>query len=101
MVQNSFLIKKSKMTVILSFIIGILFLFLCACNSKVNEENYNKIQTGMTYNEVINILGDDYEVGSDANVGGYTSSCYIWENGGYTITVIFLNGKVYSKAQAK
>ena len=54
----------------------------------------------MSYNEVIEILGDDYEISSDASYGGYNSSCYAWENNGYVITIIFMNGKVFSKAQA-
>lgn len=94
-------LKKKKRVLILSFIMAVL-LFIGGCDSvQVNEENYNKIQKGMSFNEVVEILGEDYEVSSSASYGDYNSNCYVWQGfGGANITIIFLNGKVFSKAQA-
>ena len=77
-------------------------LFLSGCGGmRVSKANYEKIHNGMSFNEVVKILGDDYELSSDAGYGGYNSSCYVWERlDGANITIIFLNGEVFSKAQA-
>ncbi len=95
-------LEKQKVTkvLVITFLI-IVLLFVNGCNFNVTRENYNKIHTGMSFNEVVEILGNNYEVSSDAGYGGYTAQCYIWEGlGGANITIIFLNGKVYSKGQA-
>ena len=91
--------KHRHLIIILSIFLAIL-LFFSACNFKVTKANYEKIHNGMTYEEVIDILGDDYEVSSSAGFGGSSASCYIWENGDRCITIIFVNGRVYSKAQS-
>ena len=92
--------KKAKL-IILSFIITVVLLLSGCGGARVTKENYDKIHNGMSFNEVVAILGDDYDVSSNAEYGGYNSGCYIWEGfGGANITIIFLNGKVFSKGQA-
>jgi len=93
--------RKKKNFLLIIFLMLVL-LFVCGCSvGRITEENYNKIHDGMSFNEVVEILGDDYDISSNAGYGEYSSSCYVWEGlGGANITIIFLNGKVFSKAQA-
>lgn len=95
------LTKRKKFLVIVTTFLLAIILFVSACGiGRVTKSNYDKIQTGMSFSEVVEILGDDYEASSDASFGGYSSSCYIWEGSfGANITIIFLNNKVYTKAQ--
>lgn len=94
--------KTKKIKLLILSCIMIVLLFLSGCGSmRVTKANYDKIHNGMSFNEVVQILGDDYEISSSSGLGGYNSSCYIWEGfGGANITIIFLNGEVFSKAQA-
>ncbi|MBQ8291877.1 MAG: DUF3862 domain-containing protein [Clostridia bacterium] len=92
--------KRRKLFILSCLMMVVLFLSGCG-GARVTKTNYDKIYNGMSFNEVVQILGDDYEVSSSAGFGGYNSSCYIWEGfGGANITIIFLNGEVFSKAQA-
>ncbi len=92
--------KKRAMKIILLFAV-LAVLFFCGCNlTRVTKANYAKIHTGMSRESVIELLGTNYEVSSDASYGGHSSSIYVWESMGYSISVVFLNGEVLSKAQA-
>lgn len=70
---------------------------LLGCGSKVSQENFAKIQSGMTESEVTAILGPPTESNSIGfgPVGGTTST---WKDNGRTITIQFVNGKVIAKA---
>ena len=80
--------------------VGAMFLLyatlLLGCGSKVTQENFDKIQSGMTQAEVTAILGNPTESSSMAfgPVGGTTST---WKAGGRTITIQFVNSKVLAK----
>ena len=69
---------------------------LLGCGSKVTQENYAKVQSGMTQAEVKAILGEPTESSSIAfgSVGGTTAT---WKGGGGTITIQFMNDKVIAK----
>ena len=71
-------------------------LLLAAC-SRVNSDNYGKIQNGMTRDEVYAILGHPDSVGG-GGIGPLEMSAETWKGGGHTITVTFGNGKVVIKA---
>jgi len=72
-------------------------ILLLGCGSKVSQENFNKIQTGMTQAEVTSILGNPTESSSIAfgPIGGTTST---WKENSGTITIQFVNDKVIAKA---
>jgi uncharacterized lipoprotein YajG len=107
MLPNSVLRRLGK--------IGVLFacLLLAGCNkSKVTQENYDKITTGMTLEEVEAILGPGSQVGDgqgvanqfgvDVSGGNMRPSSlvqYIWESGGKSITVAFRQEKVAGKSK--
>jgi hypothetical protein len=57
--------------------------------SKINKENYDKIEVGMTYDEVTSILGAPDET---KDVIG-TRSC-VWGKASETISIKFVGDKV-------
>ena len=71
-------------------------LLLAAC-SKVTQENFAKIQDGMTEQEVTTILGNPTEStsGSLLGISGTSSK---WTSGDAVIAVSFVNGKVAMKS---
>lgn len=69
-----------------------LLLLLAAC-SKVTQENYSKIQEGMTEQEVQAILGSPTE-SSTKTVLGISGTASRWVSGDAAITIRFVNGKV-------
>lgn len=77
----------------------LLVLLLAAC-SKVTEENFARIQDGMTEDEVSAILGKPSEATSVA-VLGVSGTTARWEGNGALITVRFVNGKVALKNYEK
>jgi hypothetical protein len=77
-------------------------LLLAGCGSKVTQENYEKIQTGMTEQEVTEILGAGVNDASGAfSVGDLAASGAVtrWGTDDKHIKVTFANGKVVAKAQ--
>jgi uncharacterized protein YcfL len=71
-------------------------LLVVAC-SKVNQENFLKVQEGMSEEEVISLLGRPTESNS-VNVLGVSGTASRWVAGDTVITVRFVNGKVAFKS---
>ena len=69
---------------------------IAAC-SKVTQENFLKIQDGMSEEEVIALLGRPSESNS-VNVLGVSGTSSRWASGDAVITVRFVNGKVALKS---
>jgi len=67
-------------------------LLLAAC-SKVTQENFAKVQDGMTEQEVAAILGNPTE-SSSSSVLGITGTSSKWMGSEALITIRFVNGKV-------
>ncbi len=82
----------------------LILVFLLAACSKVSEENYRKVEEGMTEEQVVAILGKPTE-SSSVSVLGIGGTVSRWESGDAVITVRFVNGKVglksYDKPAAK
>jgi hypothetical protein len=78
-------------------IISILFLLslLIAC-SRITEENYDRIESGMEETAVIKILGEPDE-SSSMGIGSLTGKSSVWDNGKTRISIQFFNGKVKLK----
>lgn len=71
---------------------------------KITLEKFNKIQTGMTYEEVVEIIGEEGTVNSESNITNdekYHTIFYSWKaaDGIANANVTFQGGKVVSKAQ--
>jgi hypothetical protein len=69
----------------------------------VTMANYNRLQMGMTYAQVVKILGKEGEELSSNEVGGYKIEMYKWDGDGggpgARLDAFFKNGKLDSKFQ--
>jgi hypothetical protein len=72
---------------------------LAAC-SKVTQENYAKIQDGMSEQEVIALLGPASETGG-VSLLGLSGGSSTWVAKDAVITIQFVNGKVIGKSIRK
>jgi len=73
-----------------------LALALAGCGSKINEENFARIEDGMTEQQVIDLLGTPTETSSMGALG-MSGAAAVWTDGGARISVQFVNGKVRLK----
>lgn len=92
--------KSKKLVKIILLVLVVSTFLLSACGTKINRENYEKITTGMTLGEVVNILGDDYEESAGASFLGMSGSYYIWDSNGKSITIICVNEIVVFKTES-
>lgn len=69
--------------------------------AKATIDKYNQVETGMTYDEVVAIMGGDGELSSDTEIAGVSSKLYMWdgENIASNCSITFSDGKVSSKSQ--
>lgn len=69
----------------------------------ITAEKFNAIASGMTYDEVVNIVGSDGELSSQVDIGDdeYKTEIYVWYGAvtGSNANVTFQGGKVVAKAQ--
>ena len=78
------------------FLISLLLVIgLVAC-SKVNQENFDQIETDMTRAQVHEILGKPDEVNS-SSIGALSFSSETWLGRDHTISIQYANGKVKLK----
>jgi hypothetical protein len=74
-----------------------------AATWKMTMAKYNALQTGMTYQEAVKIIGKEGEEQSRNDIAGITTVMYQWQNtsladlGG--ANAMFQNGKLIQKAQ--
>ena len=67
--------------------------FLLAACSRVTQENFAKIQDGMSEQEVTAILGSPTE-SSSGSILGISGTSSKWAGGDAAISISFVNGKV-------
>ena len=70
-------------------------------NVKATLEKFNQIQTGMTYQEVVEIMGEEGTLSTESSYGDQTVQIYYWyaKNGISNATISFTNGVVSAKSQ--
>lgn len=74
-------------------------------DTKITLEEFNSIETGMTYEQVVEIIGGEGTVLSESDITGnpqYKTTIYTWDGSGTlgaNANVTFQGGKVVSKAQ--
>lgn len=71
-------------------------LFLTACGSKLNQENFDQIENGMPKEKVVALLGEPTET-SSLQLGGLSGTSAVWDDGKTRITIQFINDKVKVK----
>lgn len=76
-----------------------LFVVLIAC-TKVTQENYTKLQVGMSMQQVIAILGEPTDSKS-ADIMGVSVTSADWKSQGVEIDIQFLNDQVEIKSFSK
>lgn len=69
--------------------------------SRVTMANFNRIQTGMTYDEVVAILGPPTEQNSQVEIAGQRSAMFTWKADNWlgNMNITFSNGTVMAKGQ--
>ena len=77
-------------------LVALVLVLLAAC-SKVTQENFSKVQDGMSEQEVLGLLGKPTE-SSSINVLGVSGTSSRWVSGDAAITIRFVNGKVALKS---
>lgn len=77
-----------------------LALLLVSCSSKINQENFDKIQVGMSEQEVAQILGPPTDTAS-VSIGDLSGSSSTWKAKHARIDIQFLNGQVKIKNFSK
>jgi len=77
------------------FALGIV-LAVAAC-SRVTQENFAKVENGMTEQEVGSILGSPTE-STSREVLGISGTTSVWRSGDAEITIRFVGGKVALKS---
>lgn len=69
---------------------------------KISKEEFDALETGMTYEEVVSIIGGEGELSSQVDVAGYETKMYMWEGEGSigaNANAMFQNNSLTSKAQ--
>jgi hypothetical protein len=74
----------------------LLAVLLVGCGSKITQENFDKVQVGMSQDQVKAILGEPTE-SSSMSFGPLSRGAWVWKKNGTTITIQFANGKVLAK----
>ena len=82
---------------LLALVAALLLALTIAACSKVNQENFLKVQEGMSEQEVMSLLGRPTESNS-VNVLGVSGTASRWVAGDTVITVRFVNSKVAFKS---
>ncbi len=92
--------KNSVSNISKPVLITAIFFVLISCSFRLNQDNFDKIRTGMTQEEVKEILGSPTE-SSSITIGGISGTSSKWTGDGVIITIQFLNGKVQAKQFSK
>jgi len=87
-----------------ALVVALLFLVIPSdkSNNYLTMENFNRIETGMSYNQVVEIFdGNQGELQSSSSYEDITMSIYIWtnESGSRIVSIMFENGAVTTKSQ--
>lgn len=82
--------------IVKGLMLSLVFASLLAC-SKISQENFNKVQVGMTYDEVTSILGKPTDSQS-LTILKMAATSATWRDSGKTISIQFLDNKVKVKS---
>jgi hypothetical protein len=94
--MEAIIVSSMKPKTVLPAVAFAALLLLAAC-SKVNQENFSKVQQGMTEHEVIAILGSPTE-STSRDVLGISGTASRWVSDDAVISIRFVNGQVALKS---
>lgn len=83
-----------------AFLLASLAVPAVACTATKAE--FDKIQTGMSYAQVVQIIGCGGELLSESEIAGYVTVMLMWQGKGTfgaNMNAMFQNGKLVMKAQ--
>lgn len=96
-------------TIFIFMVLGVFSLRMSGAGAKPEETismaEFNAIQTGMTYDQVVKIIGTDGELSSSVDMfdeSEYKTELYVWKGNGVVgsnANVTFQGGKVVAKSQ--
>lgn len=67
----------------------------------VSMEKYNRVQSGMSYSDVVGIMGSSGQEVSSSDMMGITTKMYVWQNpSGSNMNAMFQNDRLINEAQA-
>ena len=69
---------------------------------EISKAEFDSIETGMTYEEVVTIIGGEGELSSQVEIAGIDTKMYMWQGEGSfgaNANATFQNNKLTSKAQ--
>ena len=68
---------------------------------KITLEKFNRLENGMTYEQVVNIIGEEGTLSTESSYGKESFKIYYWKaaNGISNATISFSNGKLTAKSQ--
>lgn len=69
---------------------------LISCTSSINKDNFDRIEPGMTFQQVVTLLGKPNS-SSSLSIGEITGTTARWEHRNAKITIQFFNGVVKLK----
>ncbi len=75
---------------------ALLLLFLSACSQDF-QQDFAKIQPGMSYSQVIEILGKPTQI-NNITIDGFSGTSATWHSKNAVIIIEFINDKVQIKA---
>jgi hypothetical protein len=79
-----------------TWLVALLAAALLASCAKITQDNFSRIQEGMSEQEVIALLGEPTEANS-VNLLGVSGTSSRWVGSDAEITIRFVNGKVALK----
>jgi hypothetical protein len=85
-------IRHTGLALLLVFVVS----FTGGCERRVSAENFDRIQPGMSKAEIVEILGEPDET-SGFGMGDLSGDAATWMSGKDSISVQFVNGKVFAK----
>jgi hypothetical protein len=91
------LLKSAIRYWVIAPLAGVLLVAACGVGSRVNADNYQKIQNGMTRDEVHQLLGKPDEV-NGTGIGDLSLASETWRGSDKTIHVSFVNDHVKLKS---
>jgi RecG-like helicase len=88
---------KNTFRVIFSFFI---FVSLVACTSRISQQNFEKVQPGMTMQQVVQILGEP-TTSESVNIAGIAGTSATWKDRNGVIVIQFFNDQAKIKTFSK